>query len=395
MSQQRHARGARPVRVLMVQATGEIGGAEVALLSFLSTVSRAEVEPLVAVLRPGPLVTRLAEMGVNVRVIDVGPHLKQIQRTLPGIWQLARLAGGWGADLVHSNGTKSHLYGGPAALLARKPYLWRLCDMLLPDTSPLYTLATWIPSDLIVTDSDAVAQQARHFSRHLGRTRTIYPGTSTTDGALSADSAQVRAELGLPTGCPVVAVIGRLQRWKGQTDLIRATPAILAAFPDAHVLIVGGTLFGLDPDYPTELAQLVRGLGLEARVHFTGQRPDVARLLSAVDVVVVPSRLPEPFGTIQIEAMAAGKPLVSSAAGGNVEVVEHGRTGFLVPPATPGAISNAVCALLGQPELRQRMGEAGRERAVAHFSVERMAADILAAYRSVLQPARTSGVGWS
>jgi glycosyltransferase involved in cell wall biosynthesis len=370
---------------LIVQATGEIGGAEVALLGFLDTVSRAEVEPLVAVLRPGPLVTRLAAMSVDLRVIDVGPHLRQVQRTVAGIWRVARLARGWGADLVHSNGTKSHLYGGPAALLARKPYLWQLCDMLLPDTSPLYTLAAWIPSDLIVTDSDAVARQARSFSRRLGRMRTIYHGTPMASGPTAVDDAAVRAELGLPPHGHVVAVIGRLQRWKGQDDVIRAAPAILGAFPDAHVLVVGGTLFGLDPDYPAELARLVGELGLEARVHLTGQRSDVARLLSAVDVVVVPSRLPEPFGIVQIEAMAAGKPLVSSAAGGNLEVVEHGRTGFLVPPADPAAIATAVCTLLGQPELRRRMGEAGRLRAVREFTVERMTANIVSAYRSVLQ----------
>jgi glycosyltransferase involved in cell wall biosynthesis len=177
--------------------------------------------------------------------------------------------------------------------------------------------------------------------------------------------------------------------------LIHAAPAILRAVPDTHILIVGAALFGLDADYPTQLAGLVRELGLEARVHFTGQRTDVARILRAVDVVVVPSRLPEPFGTIQIEAMAAGKPLVSTAAGGNVEVVEHGRTGLLVPPGDPYAIAAAVCSLLGQPQLRRRMGEAGRTRVSERFTVERMAADIVSAYRVVLQAAGAPRERWT
>jgi len=164
----------------------------------------------------------------------------------------------------------------------------------------------------------------------------------------------------------------------------------VSAVPETHFLIVGAALFGLDPDYPRELERLVAELELQDRVHFTGHRADVARILRAVDLVVVPSRLPEPFGTIQIEAMAAGKPLISTAAGGNVEVVEHGRTGLLVPPASPHAIAAAACCLLSQSELRRRLGEAGRARVTESFTVERMVADIVGAYHSVLQRAGAS-----
>src|SRR5262249_18743498 len=199
----------------------------------------------VAVLRPGPLIRRIADLGVPTRLVDVGPHIRQIHRTVGGIWQLARLARRWDADVIHSNGTKSHLYGGLAALLARKPYVWRLCDMLLPNTSPLYSLATWIPSDLIITHSNALAQQARRFSRRVGTLRTIYPGTGDGAAAAGVASRSVRAELGVPDASSLVAVIGRLQPWKGQADLIRAAPAILSAVPDTHFLIVGAALFGL------------------------------------------------------------------------------------------------------------------------------------------------------
>jgi len=380
---------------MYVQATGEIGGAEVALLTFLQTVSRSEVEPLVAILRPGPLNTRIRDLGMEARLVDVGPRVRQVHRTVAGIWRLAGLARHWKADLVHSNGTKSHLYGGPAAFLAHKPYVWRLCDMLLPSTSPLYSLAAWIPANLIITDSDAVARQARAFSRRVGVTRTVYPGTPVAKVGTASEPRWLHAELDTSDTAPLVAVIGRLQPWKGQADLIRAAPRIIGAFPATHFLVVGGALFGLDPDYPQELERLVNDLGLTGRVHFLGHRGDVAHILGSVDVVVVPSRLPEPFGTIQIEAMAAGKPLVSTAAGGNVEVVEHGRTGLLVPPGNPRAIANAVCLLLGEPELRHRMGEAGRARASHRFTVERMVADMVSVYRAVLNPAAAPRQSWS
>src|SRR6202022_3905288 len=118
--------------------------------------------------------------------------------------------------------------GAPAAVLARKPYMWRLCDMLLPGTALVYRIAAWLPADLVITDSNAVTAQAHRFSGRLGPFKTVYPGTALVAPASQVQIRRVRADLGLPDDCPVVAVIGRLQRWKGQADFLRAVPVVHA-----------------------------------------------------------------------------------------------------------------------------------------------------------------------
>jgi glycosyltransferase involved in cell wall biosynthesis len=154
--------------------------------------------------------------------------------------------------------------------------------------------------------------------------------------------------------------------------------------PTAHFLVVGGALFGLEPEYPEELERLASDLGVLQRVHFLGHRDDVKEILTAVDLVVVPSRSPEPFGTIQIEAMAAGKALVSTAAGGNLEVVLQGETGVLVPPASPDDLAAAISRLLKDPVTRAQMGAAGRDRASQCFTAELMRDELLLSLRSVV-----------
>lgn len=376
--------GARPVRVLYVQATGEVGGGEVSLLSLLSGLPRTEVTPMVALLGQGPLRQRLEDLAVPVRSSSIGRRFRHFARTAAAIVRLAVLMRRWPADLVHANGAYSHLFAGPAALLARIPYVFTLHDMLIPGASRLYDLAARIPADLIITPSDAVADQARRFHPGLRRLRTIYNGINLADRAHLPSRQQVRGELGIPGDTPVITVVARLQPWKGQADLLAAAPAIQAQFPSAQFLIVGSAMFGLDGDYPQELRDQVASLSLESSVHFLGQRDDVLELMAASDVIVVPSRLPEPFGIVQLEAMLAERPVVASAAGGSLEVIEHGRTGLLVPPQSPPELAAAVCRLLSDPALSRTMGIAGRERAQRLFTIERMATSMVEAYRSVL-----------
>jgi glycosyltransferase involved in cell wall biosynthesis len=215
--------------------------------------------------------------------------------------------------------------------------------------------------------------------------RTVYPGVDCDDlGPL--DSVRLHAELGLPSNVHLVGVIGRLQAWKGHEDFIRAVPLILKSVPDTRFLVVGGTLFGLETEYPHFLKNLVSELGLGEAILFTGHRSDIPRILATLDVVVVPSRLPEPFGTVQVEAMAAGKPVVSTAAGGNLEVVSDGVTGILVSPGEPADIARAVVRLLREPELRQAFGEASRERVRERFSVKLMAERMTEAFAAAAIP---------
>jgi glycosyltransferase involved in cell wall biosynthesis len=142
--------------------------------------------------------------------------------------------------------------------------------------------------------------------------------------------------------------------------------------PNTWLAVVGGDIFGVSDGYSESLRALPVSLGLADRVVFTGHLEDVRPALAALDVFVH-SGAPEPFGLVNAEAMAAGKPVVAFGHGALPELVVHGETGILVSPGDEEALGQAVISLLRDPAQRNAMGAAGRARVEAHFTVQQMA----------------------
>jgi len=184
----------------------------------------------------------------------------------------------------------------------------------------------------------------------------------------------------------VVTTVGRLQQWKGQHVALAAAVRVVREFPQARFLIVGDALFGIEKEYPQRLRSLVRELGLGDRVMMLGHRNDIPAILAASDVVLVPSINPEPFGIVTIEAMAAGKPVVASNAGGSLEILTHGDTGLLVPPNSPDALAEAIMQLLANRELRSAIGMRASQVVRDRFTVKRALEGWQRVYLECLQP---------
>jgi glycosyltransferase involved in cell wall biosynthesis len=178
-----------------------------------------------------------------------------------------------------------------------------------------------------------------------------------------------------------VGIIGRLDPWKGQHVFLEA---FAKAFPDggADAVVVGAKLFG-EQGYELELERRAAALGLEDRVEFRGFRDSVEEELRRLDVLVHASILPEPFGQVVVEGMAAGLAVVAADAGGPAEVVEDGVDGVLCPPGDVDALALALQRLAADPDLRRRLGDAARERA-KNFTPARIAPQVMAVYQSVL-----------
>ncbi len=193
----------------------------------------------------------------------------------------------------------------------------------------------------------------------------------------AVDGASVRAQLGLPAEARLIVTVTRISPEKGVDDLLDAAACLLPGLPDCHLAVVGGPLEG--SYFTSAIASRLQAAALQGRVHFPGYAEDPRPWLAAADVVVVPSHM-ESFGRVNLEAMAMGRPVVATRVGGIPEVVEEGHTGLLVPARDPTALAEAVEALLRDAEQRTRFGEAGRARAVKHFSAEtcaRAIADVL------------------
>lgn len=186
----------------------------------------------------------------------------------------------------------------------------------------------------------------------------------------------VRRELGVGRAVPLIGVIGRLEPRMGHAELFEAWPSIVAEFPAVRLLVVG------DGALRPRLEARARELGVAGQVIFAGSRHDFARVLDAVDLLTLPS-LSEGMALTAIEASAMGRPVVATAVDGIPEVIREARTGRLVPPADPAALSRAIRGVLRDPLGAQRMGRAGRDFVFDRFSLERQVASTARIYRDV------------
>ena len=182
------------------------------------------------------------------------------------------------------------------------------------------------------------------------------------DKRTAAIDGSLREELGVPLGRPIVGLVARLDRVKGQHTFLRAAELVAQAYPNAVFLLVGvvrpTSRWAVFADYFREVEALAQRSALQGRVRFVGWRTDLPRVMSSLDILVQPS-LRETFGRVLIEAMASRKPVIATRVGGMPEIVVDGETGLIVPPEDPPALAAAILSLLRDPVRSRAMGEAG------------------------------------
>jgi len=210
-----------------------------------------------------------------------------------------------------------------------------------------------------------------------GNVTTVPNGIPAPDAARLTPPVAVRATLGIDRGRPLIVCAARLEKEKDVASLIAAMPAVVAAAPEALCLVAGE---GAERE---ALEAQIKKLGLGGAVRLMGFCEDAISLINAADVFVLPS-LAEPFGLVLIEAMALGKPVIATNAGGPREIVEDGRTGLLVAPGNPAALGAAISRLLLDEGVRTTMGARGKERFEAKYTLTRMTAGTVEAYRKAL-----------
>jgi glycosyltransferase involved in cell wall biosynthesis len=246
---------------------------------------------------------------------------------------------------------------------------------------PVYFwLARWFnrQADLLLANSEAVRLDVMRMDGVEGeRVEVIYNGVDTSVYAPGLPDEDLRRELGLPAGLPVVGMVANLNTYKGHGEVVEAAAALRVEGKRLALLFVGR-----DGNAAEALRQQVERLKLE-NVVFAGPRGDVPRMLRLMDVFVSASH-EEGFSNSILEAMSAGRAIVTTSVGGSVEQIANGATGLVVPPRSPVALAAAVGRLLGDPALSEQLGSAAREEATRHFSNSSMLANVEAVYRRLL-----------
>ena len=310
--------------------------------------------------------------------LDLIPLAPATEMDLGTAWRLSRLIKRLRPDIVHAHDphgvAMAALALSMSTQLAKPPLVAaRRVDFHLRGSS----LSRWKyrQVDCFICVSQAIRTMLIADGVPPARTVVVNEGIDL-ERVDAAPPANLHEELWLPHNAPIVGNVAALVPHKGQRHLIEAAGLVVRQVPDARFVVAGeGELRGM-------LERLIRDRRLEKHVHLLGFRPDVLSLHKAFDVFVM-SSVTEGLGTSLLDAMACGKPVVASEAGGIPEVVENGLTGWLVPPRDHAAMANAIVGLLNDAALRRQMGEAGRLSARERFSVERMVLDTLRVYQRV------------
>ena len=190
------------------------------------------------------------------------------------------------------------------------------------------------------------------------------------------EKQNLKRELGIPENALIIGTVGRLEPVKGPEFLIEAAKYIIPKHPNTYFLFAG------DGHLKKNLEKKASDLGIKNNIIFLGWRNDIAKIISVYDIFVLPS-LNEGMGRVLVEAMALGKPIVASNAGGIPDLVTHGKNGFLVPPKDPRELANYIQILLEDGEKREKMGMAGKDM-VKNFSKEKTVGKIAELYKELM-----------
>lgn len=245
--------------------------------------------------------------------------------------------------------------------------------------------AGFVDANIYISNDVAEYHIARGESRAKGK--IIHNWINLSDFKQSHDVLQVRKEFDCMPDQMLVGLVGRLDWWKGHEFFLEAMAEVVNKNHNIRGLIIGG-LAELSYDtsirYLDRLHVMVKSLGLGEKIIFTGHRRDVPRLIAALDVVVHASSTPEPFGVVIIEGMAAGKPVVATAAGGVLDIIEDGVNGLLVPCKDSKAMARAILQILSDRDKAKKMGLAARRRVTEKFTVQHQVTAVQKLYDSIL-----------
>ena len=338
-----------------------VGGLERVMLEIIANIDRSRFTPsFCTLLAPdGEMFRAIERLDLSCTVLDKGDG---ISVSLP--LRLARLFRRERIDLVNAHDVGATLYAAPAARIAGIARVVHTEHSQILTKTRFRALYRFIMRRL-VTRSITVSQAlADHLAREyrIGREKitTIPNGIDVSRFAGVPPSSRIRAELGIEEGTRIIGTIARLTEQKGTEWLIRAFADLMRKTPDIFLVVVG------DGELRSDLDRLAAGLGVTGRIVFTGIREDIPALLGLFDLFVLPS-LWEGQPLTLMEAMAAGKPVIATNVGGNVEILRGGELGMLVPARNAKALADAMDQLIADRSRAWELGQRSRAHAAAEF----------------------------
>jgi glycosyltransferase involved in cell wall biosynthesis len=397
------------VRIVYLNPCGKLGGAETSLREVLANIRAAAPgwELWLVLGEDGPLAEIARNLGVQVVVRPFLPALARLGEggSRAAWWSLLRAAAAAVSytrglasllrqikpDIIHSNGLKMHLLSAWTCP-RQTPLVWHIHDYVRSRRLMSGLLRRFGKACTVaVVNSKSVAKDLSAVLPGL-RVVTVYNAVDLQRFSPIGKKLDLDALSGLapaPLGTIRVGLVATFARWKGHKVFLEALAAVSPEIP-IRGYIIGGPIYQTDGSQwsKAELQQEADRLGLVNRLGFTGFIEDSAPAMRSIDIVVHASTSPEPFGMVIIEAMACGKAVIASQAGGAAELFTDGENAVAHPPGDAAALAKRISWLASDAPLRRRLGEAGRATAERFYPGKRLAAELIAVYSLASQHAQ-------
>jgi glycosyltransferase involved in cell wall biosynthesis len=346
----------RPFRVLHVAAGNLFGGVERMLLAIAEAQRPDECAHDFALCFDGRVARELRERGGDPGVLGA------VRFSRPStVWRarraLRRMLVAARYDAVICHAPWPTVLAAPVVRRARRPLLMFVHDIPQADAWPERKVRRY-PPDRFICNSHFTADAVSRWIAAVPRD-VVYPPVLPNPPLHADERRRVRGSVGAADRTTVIVVASRLERYKGHHLLLRAAVRLRGDFA---IWIAGAPQRAHEVEYLDQLHQLAADPALRGRVRFLGDRPDVRRLIAAADIHCQPNTSPEPFGIAFVEALYAGVPVVTTAAGGAIEIVDR-QSGVLLREPSEAALAEALQQLIENKAGRLTLGQAGPSRA--------------------------------
>ncbi|TFV95553.1 glycosyltransferase family 1 protein [Algoriphagus kandeliae] len=363
--------------ILFLQSSSELYGSGKIFLQVLRVYQEEGFQPVVVLTNAGPIQRLLEKEGIPVYVQNLGilrrkylspwGLFNRAQKNLQAFNFLTKLHQTYQFEFVYSN-TLAVVIGAYWANKKKIPHTWHIHEILLGPKP----LVWWLSKMLDSTTPHPIAVSksvGNHWQSKLKKAKlnVIYNGIPYAP-FLNAKPA-LREELGLSPDQILIGMVGRINPGKGQGFFLEMAQELISKYPQLHFVLVGDPFPGYEPILD-ELLQKIQNEGIGQQVSYLGFRDDIPEIMASLDIFVLPSTLPDSFPTVILEAMAAGKPIVATQSGGAIEMVEEGKTGFLIPIGDVNQGVVVLSQLIEGKDLREKLGKEGQNRVLKEFSLE-------------------------
>lgn len=395
------------MKIGFIEETSELGGAQYNNL-LLQKYRPKAYQTIVFLPEKGRMFDELEKLEIEVVLYKRGKHIpfsfylghKKIINPFAIIWSLFELIYSVfsikkvlkkeGVSLVVTNGMMAHLYGGLAARLMKVNVLWRLEDIVSKTHAFgigykfFNFFSSKIPDSVIVPSNSVRKLNFGDDYKDSGFVSVIYNSAELDEFNVSI-SKVLRSELEIGNEITVIGISSRLTPWKGHIQFINAAETALKKAENLLFVIIGGALFSSNK-YEIELKELINSKGLSDKILMTGFRRDIASCMNSLDIIVLPSILPDPCPRVMFESMALQKPIIGSNLGGIPEVIEDGYNGIIVDPFDPDMMAEAMIKLSADKKLMNEMGKKGLFRLNNKYSLDNYVSSHYQLFKQLMKP---------